>query len=1265
MAAGQDLVLKMIMSMQDNASKQVDSLGKKLGGLASTAIKILAPAAAIGAVTKGLYDSVKAAAEEEKGIARLGAAVTASGGDWQNAKKDIDAYLASELKRVALDDGEGRDSLTRLTAATGDYKKAMELLPLAVDLAKAKNIDLASATEIVGKVANGNTGILGRYGITLEKGATATEALAEMQKRFAGQGEAYASTYEGQMQKLSITFGNIKETIGGALLPVINKLAEGLVNLLNSPAIQGGIDMVAGWLGSIPVLLAPVLPAFDVFKQALNDIVMGIGLLIQGDFPSFIELLGQAWAGLAGSLGVSQPIISGVYEAMYSVGDIIGAVIPLALSTLQGIWDSIFPSLQATADVVWGGIAGIISTVTDQVIPLLITVFGSMLGWVQANWPTIQNIITTVWQAVAEIIRIVAETVIPLVVGAFQTVVDWVSENWPRMQRVVETVMGAVLSVINAVITTVVPFIVEQFGVIKSWVDENWPLIQKTIETVLNAVMTVIETVLGVVTSIWETHGQNIMTVVNSAWTIIKTVIETALQTILGIIKAVMQAINGDWTGAWETIKGVATRIWKAIKTIVENELKMLKTIFSGGINAVINWFTTVIGKFVQAGTDIVNGIRKGIADAWQEFVEWLKRKVLGVVDSVAGWLGIGSPSKVFAEIGRNIVAGMQSGMGDQADRGGGGFSDMLTQFTTMFQQMAGLFWQLGSEMEWERVNTVLDTFGQLSDLLKTGGEALADAASYVSATGLREAVAHMIADLRMVLDMIIVFKDDLGRTTETALLMEQFGKIMAPFKTIVDGLKAISEYVHKAGLRETWNTLQEDFRMVVNWMQHIARMFDRDAVAAAATFADAAGRVLSPMRSVVDGLKAIGEYTHKAGLRGIWTTLQDDMRMVVSWMVHIAEMFDQDAVDAAEAFSGGAGGVLGVMKQAVDGLGAIGGYVHKVGLRAIWVTLVDDMRMVVNWVKDLAALFDQVAVDAAAAFMQAVGRVMQPLKSAVDGLAAIGGYSKQADIGTAVTWFIDDMNWVVVMLRTWAGFFDAEALGIAGDVMGAAGKIISPIKSAIDGLGAIAKYSKAEKLAEALDSFRADLKTAVEQIKLFAGDWDSDALTAVADQVGQWADDMDSIGDAVKGVSDRWVKDVAKAATAWKDAVIAAIAAIRDGIRLLQTLGSPTTPDLWQVGFNQGSRWVQGIVAGINSQLANFDAAVRHVLDGMGGGGSVSRRYDTFGGANAAGYGGRAASGSVTINLTYAPAVSFATAEEAYTRLTPVLREALRREGR
>jgi hypothetical protein len=214
---------------------------------------------AVSKVGDFLMDSVKAAAEEEVGIRRLSTAIRENVVGWNGNIEAIERVI-DEREKLGFSDGEQRDSLARLTAVTKDHNKALDLQRIAMDFARLRGIDLASAGDIIGKVYAGNVGILTRYGIQLARGTSATEALAEIQRRAAGQAEAFADTAAGAAATLAIEFENLQEDIGAELLPVMVDLAEVARDDL-VPAIRGIVDGAKA--------LEPILgPLGEIFRTA-------------------------------------------------------------------------------------------------------------------------------------------------------------------------------------------------------------------------------------------------------------------------------------------------------------------------------------------------------------------------------------------------------------------------------------------------------------------------------------------------------------------------------------------------------------------------------------------------------------------------------------------------------------------------------------------------------------------------------------------------------------------------------------------------------------------------------------------------------------------------------------------------------------------------------------------------------------------------------------------------------------------------------------
>lgn len=82
-----------------------------------------------------------------------------------------------------------------------------------------------------------------------------------------------------------------------------------------------------------------------------------------------------------------------------------------------------------------------------------------------------------------------------------------------------------------------------------------------------------------------------------------------------------------------------------------------------GGLGDAVDWVANLPGRFVSAGTEMINGLITGIGSR----LDALRQTVSGAADGAVAWvkekLGIRSPSRVFAELGMHTMAGFEQGI--------------------------------------------------------------------------------------------------------------------------------------------------------------------------------------------------------------------------------------------------------------------------------------------------------------------------------------------------------------------------------------------------------------------------------------------------------------------------------------------------------------------------------------------------------------------------------------------------------------------------
>jgi hypothetical protein len=388
MAATRELTL--LLRVRDEATKALGSLGVNVK---KADVVMTAAGAAAATLGGALSDAARAGMEDAAAMEAVRVAVENTGGSWETAGGQINDYINKMRDSAAIADDDMKPALANLISMTGDYEKSMSLAGLAADIAKGKNIDLSTAATLVGKVAQGNTSALTRYGIVLRDGATTEEALAELQKRFAGQAEAYGATQQGQLEATKLKLEDFREEIGqtlGGMAPFIGAL----------PGLSTGFSAAGGAVSLLLPLLKDTTLAHQAGKLAMEaaaiaqQALTGAQWLLNAAMTANpIGIIVLALVALAGALIWAyqnvEPFRLAVDTAFAFIRDFVGNALVVASAAIDGfvggvqgaglliigIWDGIAAGIKGSINNIIGAINGFIG-------------FINALQWTVGPWST-------------------------------------------------------------------------------------------------------------------------------------------------------------------------------------------------------------------------------------------------------------------------------------------------------------------------------------------------------------------------------------------------------------------------------------------------------------------------------------------------------------------------------------------------------------------------------------------------------------------------------------------------------------------------------------------------------------------------------------------------------------------------------------------------------------------------------------------------------------------------------------------------------------
>lgn len=205
--------------------KQLETTSEK----AQFAIKKAAvpAAAALGALTAAMGDAVKAAMEDEKSQQMLARQLKATTGATDDQIKSVEKYITAQGRNLGITDDQLRPALAGLVRVTKDVNEAQGAANLAMDIAAAKGVSLETVTKAMERAYGGNLTALAKLDPSVREmikgGATLEEVFAKLQGTFGGAAKEASNTAAGGFAKMKLALDETKESVGAALLPVIEK----------------------------------------------------------------------------------------------------------------------------------------------------------------------------------------------------------------------------------------------------------------------------------------------------------------------------------------------------------------------------------------------------------------------------------------------------------------------------------------------------------------------------------------------------------------------------------------------------------------------------------------------------------------------------------------------------------------------------------------------------------------------------------------------------------------------------------------------------------------------------------------------------------------------------------------------------------------------------------------------------------------------------------------------------------------------------------
>lgn len=283
----------------------------------------LPAAAALAGLGFAAVKATQAAMQEQQEMTVLASTLRTVTGASQGTIDANEKFLASLQKTTIFSDSEMRPALASLVVGSGDLARSQQDLRLAMDIATSTGIPLVQVADALSKSYNDNFKSLKALSPALndniKEGQSLDAIFQELTNTFGGATAAATDTAAGKMKQLQNQMSDLQESIGMALLPIVETLVPVFSSLANTISENQTAFLVI--VGAIAAFSAAIIVASTVIKvhttyQKLMKIEALQSALAFRTAEGAITKFGTVVSGLAKGAAVL-----GLAEAIFAIGN--------------------------------------------------------------------------------------------------------------------------------------------------------------------------------------------------------------------------------------------------------------------------------------------------------------------------------------------------------------------------------------------------------------------------------------------------------------------------------------------------------------------------------------------------------------------------------------------------------------------------------------------------------------------------------------------------------------------------------------------------------------------------------------------------------------------------------------------------------------------------------------------------------------------------------------------------------------------------------
>lgn len=370
----------------------------------------------------------------------------------------------------------------------------------------------------------------------------------------------------------------------------------------------------------------------------------------------------EAASTIQGSFGMMKSAWQNLVTGMADPDQDLGVLVGNFTDSVVIAGNNLIPRIQELLPRIVEATTSLIGTVSEQlpailgtVLPSLVEGATNLVTGLMAALPSVLSVladvaptvINTLVPALIDLLPQITQTGIDVIVSLVQGIADALPQLIPAATDAIIKIVEVLTSPEN-----LGNLIDAALAIILALVDGLVDATPKLIAAVPDVIANLVTAIIANMPKILEAGVEITMALADGLIKAIPELVAAIPNLILGIVQGIIDNLPEIIMAGPKIIAALATGLIEAIPDIVMVIPQLIRSI----VDTFLSFDWGSIGK------NIVDGIKNGFVNMWNSFKQTVENVFTGLVDGVKSFLGIASPSKVFAGIGGYMAEGLGQG---------------------------------------------------------------------------------------------------------------------------------------------------------------------------------------------------------------------------------------------------------------------------------------------------------------------------------------------------------------------------------------------------------------------------------------------------------------------------------------------------------------------------------------------------------------------------------------------------------------------------